>query len=398
MKIVFIDTTIDESLIGGGHTYLPKLLKGLKLKGHEMYLVTKEKPNDKVYDSIIESGVILHSNLINKYVLVQEAALSLAQWVNQLEPDIYVISASGDAGWLALPHIQANIATLTIGHTDSDNFYQPAKHYYSFLTGAVGVSDVVCSNYHKVCHINEEQIFWIPYGVKALAKLSDIGNVSKLNLIYVGRIEEEQKRIFDIIALIKRLELANIPFTFKIIGDGPEMPKLKKELDKLIEEGKVIVFGWLSEEKVIKHLRESSIFILMSQYEGFCIALIEAMANGCLPIVTNIDSGNAQLIKEGQNGFLIDIGNVDAFVDRIKWIYQNPQFLYTFRESALSEGSKYSEQNMVLNYEDTFKKLIVLSQSVNRKPDEHFPIMPSCVSIYPDWLRKINLRLKQLQA
>jgi hypothetical protein len=161
MKIAVIDTTIDGELIGGAHIFLPKLLKGLSGKGHEVCLITKGSPNEKVCREIEESKAILHTELWDADGFVEETAPVLAKWLNELAPDIYLISASGDIGWIVLPLLDPRIATLTIGHTDSETYYLPARHYRPFLTRAIGVSPEVCVSYVLSCVIDKERVEWI---------------------------------------------------------------------------------------------------------------------------------------------------------------------------------------------------------------------------------------------
>jgi len=396
MKIVFVETTIDESLIGGGHTYLPKLARGLIQAGHEVHLVTKDTPDHKILPLLQACGIIIHSHIWSKRLLPENAAIKLAAWVNQLNPEIYIISTSPDVGWLALPLLHPHIATLSIAHTDSDTYYDPVLHYQHFLTAAVGVSNEICANFITKCGLKENQVCWIPYGVQVADAISKDANENLLELIYVGRIEEQQKRISDLVCVIKELERRKIPFVIKIIGDGPELPKLKTQLSELITINKVQLFGWVDESKVIEMLRSSVVFVLTSAYEGFCIALVEAMANGCCPVVTNLPSGNSQLIQHGHNGFLIDTGNVDGFANQLEWIFKNPHQLPMLRKNALEEGKKYSTGNMVLKYEAFFNASILLAEQQPRKSDPAFPILPSCRSAYPGWLRKIRHSVKSI--
>lgn len=390
MRIIIVDTTIDEELIGGGHTFLPILIKGLISKGHELHLVTKGAPNKKLVEYIIDSGVHVHSNLWSKNSFVEETAPVFAKWVNEMNPDIYLISASSDIGWVTLPYLNSGIATLTIGHTDSETFYLPARHYHSFLTMAVGVSHVVCSHYISDCYLNDFQVAWIPYGVERSETVPVFSDGDGLHLLYVGRLEETQKRISDLAKIAKKLSELNVNYKLKIIGDGPEMPGLKESLKEIIKEKKVEFLGWLEGQNVIEHMRQSEIFILTSAYEGFSIALVEAMANGCCPVVTNIRSGNTQLIKDGSNGCLIEIGDIDEFVVKLKWLLKNPESLLSMRQAAWETGVNFSRERMVENYEEYFVKAIEAAKINRREPDEKYPLMISCQSKYPLWIRKIK--------
>lgn len=390
MKIAVIDTTIDGELIGGAQTFLPKLLTGLIEKGHEVHLLTKGAPNEKVRQEIERSNVNLHTNIWKADNFVEETTPVLSAWLNNLAPDIYLISISGDIGWTVLPFLDPQIAALTIGHTDSETFYLPARHYQSFLTRAVGVSPEICASYALNCGIEKERIDWIPYGVRTSAAqpLAPTGNA--LKMIYVGRLEEQQKRVSDLIKVIKNLSRENVDYSFSIVGDGEEMPKVREHLREEISDGKVILHGWLESDKVIEMMHESEVFVLTSAYEGFCIALVESMANGCCPVVTNIRSGNKQLITDETNGFLIEIGDTETFAKKLADLSGDRSKLLQMRHLAWQTGKDFGIEKMVENYETCFEKAIANAKSSPRRENKNFPLMETCRSVYPLWLRRIK--------
>lgn len=161
MKIAVIDTTIDGTALGAAHLFLPEFLKGLIAKGGEVHLITKGTPNEKILRQIEESKAIQHTNLWNPDGFVEETAPVLAKWLNELNPDVYLISVSNDIGWVVLPLLNSRIAALTIGHEDSEYFYLPARHYRSFLTRVIGTSPEVCVGYVLSSVIEKEKIEWI---------------------------------------------------------------------------------------------------------------------------------------------------------------------------------------------------------------------------------------------
>ena len=390
MKIVIVDTTLHGPLIGGAQTFLPLLIKRLKEKGNEIHLVSADSPDCRIEKQIQESGAKLHTNIWNKKTLVEDAAPALAAWVNNLEPDIYLISVSPDVGWVALPYLNPAIATFTIGHTDAETFYLPARHYQPFITRAIGVSDEVCQHYISQCNFPAVAVKWIPYGVVVNPLLPAKHSNEQLQLIYVGRVEEEQKRISDLIKIVLQLSADNLAFNLKIVGDGPEMPVLKNSLVKEIKEGKVEILGWRKTQEVIELLKQSEIFLLTSAFEGFCIALIEAMANGCCPLVTDIKSGNKQLISGGQNGFIFPIGDTEKFVEKLKALAADKELLYTFRQAAWETSKNYSVERMTTNYHDCFVAAVAEVKTNPRSTDYKFPLMETCRSPYPLWIRRMK--------
>lgn len=395
MRVCIVDSTISGELIGGAQLFLAGFVKAMVDRQYNVDLVTDGVPNKIVRETIYESGAVVHSDLWRDSSLVNDSAPIFAKWVNEVQPDLFVISVSADMGWVVLPVLKQSIATVTVGHNDEETFYAPVRHYHRFLTRAVGVSEVICRNYVDSCHMPPDRVDWIPYGVETRPAEPEQFD-GPLRLIYVGRFEEEQKRISDVVAIAKRLSATDINYEFTMVGDGEAMPMVRSELAREIASGKVRLTGWLDGEEVIRRMNESEIFILASAYEGFCISLTEAMANGCCPIVTDIRSGNNQLIKNEENGFIVPIGATDAFVDRIGFLANNRGRLLEMRRAAWETGKEYGVDRMVESYERCFEQAIENARSAPRQPEPDFPLMPSCRSKYPLWLRRIKAKAKSL--
>jgi hypothetical protein len=91
--------------------------------------------------------------------------------------------------------------------------------------------------------------------------------------------------------------------------------------------------------------RSADIFILASRYEGTSIAMLEAMAQGCVPIVTRV-SGVAGVIQPGQNGFWVPIGDMSGMAHLIKMLDNQ-------REQLVELGGKaYSTVATGFSYQD----------------------------------------------
>lgn len=394
MRIVFLDTTLSGPIIGGAQIFLPKLAEGLKKNGHEIYIVANGEPNSKVRSEIEACGAILHIHQRKIGLLPEESARFLADWVNSISPDIYVISVSPDLGWLALPWLNRNITTFSIGHTDSQTFYKPAKHYRPLLSMVIGVSDTVCEQYIASGGFSPADVKWIPYGVEVnLTEPVTDKSDPVLRMIYVGRLDEEQKRVSDLATVMLLLSVKGIPFQLKVVGDGQEMAVFSDRLRNEIEKGSVKLTGWLAPNEVLKHFRESEVFLLTSAYEGFCIALTEAMANGCCPVVTDIRSGNKQLITNGENGYLLPVGNTGAFVEVLELLQRDKLLMEERRSAAWESGKRFSVARMVQAYEDIFFTAIQKEQKSPRLSVSDFPVMESCRSPYPRWMRRIKAKL-----
>ena len=105
--------------------------------------------------------------------------------------------------------------------------------------------------------------------------------------------------------------------------------------------------------------RSHPVLLLPSAYEGLPLAVLEAMAYGCIPVVSAITSGIPDLIKEGVNGYCVPVGDHRGFADRLATIAQNPGQRSTMsaaaRATILAEG--YTLDSMVHRYQAVFQEI-----------------------------------------
>ncbi len=111
--------------------------------------------------------------------------------------------------------------------------------------------------------------------------------------------------------------LENLNIKLYIIGDGPEKNNLLNKIKELKIEDKVIFMG---EQKHINDiLKRADLFIFTSRSESLPNSLVEAMANK-LPIVAYNVGGISEIIENGFNGYLIDFGKQNEFINNyLQW-------------------------------------------------------------------------------
>ena len=103
---------------------------------------------------------------------------------------------------------------------------------------------------------------------------------------------------------------------FLIAGDGPERKNLEKEAMDLNVNKSVQFLGRIPHEEMSNLLAEADIYISTSLHDGTSVSLLEAMAAGAFPIVTNISS-NLEWITDNKNGFLFPIDDEGFLAKRI---------------------------------------------------------------------------------
>ena len=93
-----------------------------------------------------------------------------------------------------------------------------------------------------------------------------------------------------------------------IIGDGEDKSLLEKKITELGVGGSIELVG--ATKAVFAYFETASIYCLSSRFEGLPMVLLEALAFH-LPIVAfDCDTGPEELIEQGQNGILVEAGNV----------------------------------------------------------------------------------------
>lgn len=105
-----------------------------------------------------------------------------------------------------------------------------------------------------------------------------------------------------------------------LIGDGPARNSLETLVKNLSIENKVIFLG--QKDDACNFYPLFDCFALSSKSEGLSIALLEALCFG-LPIITTHNSTKHDVIIDGENGFLIPVGNTEKISEAIKKLYKN---------------------------------------------------------------------------
>ena len=126
---------------------------------------------------------------------------------------------------------------------------------------------------------------------------------------------DKNKGVDILIRAVKELESDDV--NLLIAGEGAERKALKELASELEIRKNVSFLGFRSRNELLELYNLADIFALASYSEGLPRALIEAMASGCIPIVTNVGDAEA-VVTESSNGFLVSPGNYKEFAERFK--------------------------------------------------------------------------------
>ena len=178
---------------------------------------------------------------------------------------------------------------------------------------------------------------------------------------FSGRLENDHKRISDLIRAIETLARDFPRLKLLILGDGPSKKSLLELAESFGIRERVVFAGY--KENSRDFLSVMDVFALPSAGEGMPLALIEAMHAG-LPCVASAVGGVPQLLDQGRAGILIEPGDVEALASSLRGLLAEPKLRIQFGTRAKGRAiDLYSSQTYLERLEMLWKEARVLRDS-----------------------------------
>ncbi len=156
-----------------------------------------------------------------------------------------------------------------------------------------------------------------------------------------------------LIKLMPQLLEINPFFRLVVVGEGPDRGHLETMIRNLGLQQKIYLVGKKPREELQRYLVAAELFILNTGYEGFSHQIIEVMQCG-VPVITTLVGGNREVIKQGENGFMVKYNDEFNVLEAIKTLWADPEL----RTSFIMEGKKTAAQFTVDRMIEETKKLL----------------------------------------
>jgi glycosyltransferase involved in cell wall biosynthesis len=162
-----------------------------------------------------------------------------------------------------------------------------------------------------------------------------------IKILYVGWIIKE-KGIYDILEACNLLGVKLNSVSVELVGPiYCNIKELKLKVENLDLQDIVYVPGPIQSREELKQKYQSAdIFIFPSHFEGFPVALLEALSCG-LPCIGSDVGGIPDIIEHGQSGLIVKKQNIDALAGAIEHLINNKQLRLKFSEAARKRALKY---------------------------------------------------------
>jgi glycosyltransferase involved in cell wall biosynthesis len=249
------------------------------------------------------------------------------------------------------------IRVVGMAHTDQLHYYALLTYYEPVIHTFVAVSQEIASNLERLLPTERHaDIVVMPYGVHIpeIEHREKVADDQPLRLVYAGRLEKEQKRVVRLVDLADRLAAAGVNFTLDIVGDGDEEAALRAALSNLPDAARerVTMHRAVRPDEMPGLWQGHDICVLVSAYEGTSIAMLEAMANGCVPVVTSV-SGTRAVISDSSVGVTCELDDLDDMVRELKALDDDRDRLQTMaRDARIKVAEEYGFQDHAHAFED----------------------------------------------
>lgn len=175
-------------------------------------------------------------------------------------------------------------------------------------------------------------------------------------VLYVGRVDPE-KQVGLVLEAFKKARKDLPKIQLVVVGDGVDLPRLKKLAEKLGVASEVRFLGRVLPPDLYELYKIGSVFVTASEIETQGIVLIEAAATG-LPLVAVSAGAVGEVCQNNINGFLCEPGNVSEIADGIIRILGDKKLRDKFSANSLKIAKEHDFETTLDRFINIYQKII----------------------------------------
>lgn len=315
-----------NSSFGGG---------GITSYAHEVIKCFKNQHKiDIMVGSDMQNPINYKDVRVHKYEMSDTSTLNAEKILriinDEIKPDL-IINSNAYLISLLVPYISNTIGVVSISHALKYNDADVAGFNAQYQDAIIALSQ------HGKKHL--ERRFGIKDGDKVKVVSNFIQDNNCRSIWIKQKIEREKLNIVfsgggsavkspNIVArTVRELLKTDLDFNFYWLGNTiPPLHKISilKDIRQLFKNDDRLIFtGKVPRNEAKKIIGEANIFLFPSIREGCPMSLLEAMSIGTIPIVADYPQVNIEIIKDGENGFVVNHKKPEVFADLIQAIIRN---------------------------------------------------------------------------
>ena len=293
----------------------------------------------------------------------RQQAVALLDHLETVGYDIIIVNVLADRVQSSVVrHLDPRIRRIMIVHSITPGTYAAARSIRDYVHATVGVSPRISDDLVQRAGFAPERTHVIgnPFDSEAFEGQERPAWDGPLRLLSLGRIEDASKGIFWLPSILR--ELRDLPVTLTIAGDGPDDAKLRRLFAGQMD--RVRFLGAIPPAGVARVMAEHDVFLLPSRFEGQSIALVEALASGCVPVASHIRNVTDFVVEPG-TGLLFPVGDIKAAAGLVRRLDGDRRLLTRMSVAArASAAERFRTDRMAAAYAGVLGRVMSHPRSI----------------------------------
>lgn len=332
--------------LGGATTFLCNLAGELLRRRIAAKVLSFELEHPLAADfAQLNIPVFLQDDL---HCIFEDRATAILEELRRFQPTVTVANL-GAAAFEVLRYVPRGVIRVGVAHADNPLVYAMLRNYVNHLDALAVVSKTVKATLENNPAFARVPIHYLPLGVPMVddAQLPARDFSAPLRILYLGRLDREQKRVHLFPEILDSLKRAGMPFHWTIAGDGPERVGLEHAM-KTSPTQTVSFPGKVAYAEVPGILAKHDIFLLASDYEGLPLSVVEAMGGGLVPVVSDLPSGIRELVDE-TIGRRVAPENIGGYAEALVALHRDRSQLMNLSRNARARVKEHFSVKAMAN-------------------------------------------------
>lgn len=309
---------------GGVGSSLRILCAGMQSDGHQCDIVTTSHSRGNDYESGRREGWPIKAVCAGERWLRKRLEITLERLLNY---DVVINNHSIET-LLIFPSVPKHIVRISVVHSTNNAVISEACLNSCWLDTLVCLTPTAKQMLEDVGIECQIRVISNASRVEG-GQFSILGKIFKI--LYLGRLTDIDKNILILPEIAVACKKRGLDFTITIAGDGPDRSILEEKMAQLGVSDCFTMLGTVPRESVEKLLSASHCLLLPSNYEGLSLALIEAMAAGCVPVISDIPP-NRWVLGASARELQAPVKDAATYAERLYTIAANPDQYSSLQE------------------------------------------------------------------
>ena len=348
----------DITRTGGTERAVVTLANMISKNGANVTIIslTKKESESCFYSLLPQVNIVFLNNKklsknIFKKIFWSISTIFLLRKFNKFNKFDFFLSTGHNLTWL-IPFTNTNNKTKIVAceHIVYESIPRSSRFFmtlsYRYINHIVVLSEKAKESFGRYSNVSV-----IPNAVSFESHTQSL--LTNPEIILVGRLSAV-KGLERLVPIAKSIK-SKYPFwKISLVGDG----EIREELELLFKKSNLE--GYIDFRGVVKDVSkvylDASIYAMTSHFEAFPMVLLEAQRCGLPVVAFDCPEGPSQILHNGEDGFLIQNGDSDAFAKQLMVLMDNYELRKQFGNQAYLNSMSYSEKNILNKWNILFNK------------------------------------------